>query len=112
MGLIFDIRSIDKSGDPETAMTICADVQEVSNELVKNDGRLLIIDNDCHGSNKLFGNLDSLDDDDPGYNWATKLSTKYCLDRDNFIFADIPDKNLIQMEVPKIDTGHRWRRLM
>lgn len=111
VNLVFDIESIDLYGHPETAKTICADVQEVSNELVKNDGRLLIIDNDCHGNNQLFGNLELDTDDDPEHTWTTKLSTEYRLDGQNVLSTQ---REPIRMDIPVSNTESElpWRRLM
>jgi hypothetical protein len=70
----------------------------VSNELVKNGGRLLIVDNDCQGHNRLFGNLTRSGRYKSGDKilWSTKLSTAYHRDSG---MAD--DRN--RLEVPMID---------
>ena len=111
VSLIFDIQSIDASGDPETAMTICADVQEVSEELVKNAGRLLIIGNDCHGSNRLFGNVKIRGSGEAEGIWPTRLSIAYNPNSDSFTSIGPIPKD-IRWDIPATDTKHLWRRLM
>jgi hypothetical protein len=97
--LVFDIVHIDKSRDPDisTAGTIYAGLQDLSNELAKNGGRLLIVDNDCCFNSRLFGNLEG--------RWPAKMSTE-CL----------PSRE-IQLKVPLIDSRRKyarrqWRRFM
>jgi hypothetical protein len=78
----------------------------VSNELVKNGGRFLIIDNDCYGSNRLFGNVTSREETSLR---SAKMSTAYR--------SDSGSGEPIPLKVPMIDSRqspppHQWRRLM
>lgn len=75
--LAFDTKSIDGSGSLETAKAICSNLQKMSEDLVRNRGRLLIIDNNCHGINQLFGNLTVVDDSGAQGLWTTELCSKY-----------------------------------
>jgi len=102
--LVFDIPSIDTSRYPKTAKTIYSGLQDVSNELVKNGGRLLIVDNDCHGSNRLFGHLPWRGDKN-----QFSMATAY--------LTDSGSRSLIPPKVPMIDSRQssppsQWRRLM
>lgn len=97
--LVFDIPSIDTSKPPKraAAATIYSSLQDVSNKLVKNQGRLLIVDNDCYGS-RLFGNLTRTNDQ---RHWSTKITNSSI-------------RELIPLKVPMIDSrqSYQWRRLM
>jgi hypothetical protein len=111
--LVFDIPTIDTSRHPKTAKNIYSGLQDVSNGLVKNGGRLLIVDNDCYGSNRKFGNLTwigSIRRRRLGKNpWSTKLSAEICPGSESGA--------VIPLKVPMIDSRkssppHQWRRLM
>jgi len=104
--LVFDIPSIDTSRYPKTAKTIYSALQDVSNELIKNGGRLLIVDNDCHGSNRLFGHLPWRGDKNQS---SIEMSKSY--------LNDSGSPSLIPLKVPMIDSRQssppsQWRRLM
>jgi hypothetical protein len=120
--LVFDIPSVDACRRRDTVKKICSGLREVSDELVRNRGRLLIIDNDCHGNNMLFGNLTPADW--LNTKWAVELSTEYLSDDqylsgDQYLSDDQDSSSRvhIQMNVPMIDLQerspqHQWRRLM
>jgi hypothetical protein len=111
INLAFEIQSIDSSGDLKAARKICTDLQEVCEELVKNRGRLLIVDNDCHGSNRLFGNLTPIENEEDCL-WSTELSTQYRSDTDSEMSRLPIPTDVATIDIRQPQLQRQWRRLM
>jgi hypothetical protein len=111
VSLIFDIDKINACKDMGEARSICERLHKFNAMLIKNRGRLCIIDNDAQGNNRVFGNFD-------GSYLVKKNMRSIKYGRDNSSTYGDGDGNMMHLRPlyePNSFWGRRcrqWRRLM